>query len=316
VTTTAGAESTKSPPAQRAPLNRLEYATLRVHDLDVAAEWYTGALDLQILDRDRRTVLLTCGGDHRIDLVLRLDTTGPGRGLDSYSFGIDGVAALDALATALGERGVPVERVPTGLPGLDSALRVLSPTGVPFEVVASDERPTGVRNGGRNPGVAPIDTDHVNLLAADVRGYVEWLAATFGFATSDAVAGPTGWGAAWTHITPQHHDVAVMATADPSTTLHHVAFLAEDLNHMGEVADRVCSRGIERCEWGIGKHGGLGANNFLYVKDPSGNRIEINSNMDANPFERPVTIYPAEEFAEFISVWNFQPPPPGFELGS
>jgi len=301
----------------RAPLNRLEFSSLRVHDLDVALEWYTRALDLQVIDRNGGAALLTCGGDNNVDLALRLDASGTGAGLESYSFGIDSLGELEALAIELADRGTATERVSIGLPGLDGALRVVSPTGVPLQIVASDSRPTGVRNQRRDQGVSPVDTDHVNLLAQDVRGYAAWLRNTLGFATSDAVGEADGpWVAAWTHITPQHHDVAILATRDPDTRLHHVAFLAEDVNHMGEIADRVCSRGVERCEWGIGKHGGLGANNFLYFKDPSGNRIEVNSNMNDNPFERPTDLYEPDKFGEFISVWNFTPPPPGFELGT
>lgn len=300
----------------RAPLKRLEYATLRVHDLDVALGWYTTALGLEVLDRSGQAALLTCGGDNNVDLALRLDEKGTGKGLESYSFGIESAQALDELDEQLRARGTTTERLDVGLPGLDGALRVKTPTGVYLQVVASNDRATGVRNASRQSGVVPLDTDHVNLLSPDVKAYAEWLGATFGFATSDAVASPNGWGAAWTHITPQHHDVAIITTDDAATKLHHVAFIAEDLNHMGEIADSVCSIGVERCEWGIGKHGGLGANNFLYCKDPSDNRIEINSNMNDNPFERPVEIYPGEEFESFIQVWNFQGPPPSFRFGS
>lgn len=314
---TATTESTHAGAVWRAPLNRLEYCTLRVHDLEIALDWYTQALDLQIVDKHQGLALLTCGGDNQVDLALRLDERGRGQGVESYSFGIDSPESLEALAADLAGRGTPTERLDVGLPGLDGALRVPSPTGVPLQIVASADRRTGVRNTGRDQGVAPVDTDHLNLLATDVKGYAQWLTDTFGFATSDAFENPDGsWFVAWTHITDQHHDVALLATADPATRLHHVAFLAEDLNHMGEVADRVCSRGAERCEWGIGKHGGLGANNYLYMKDPSGNRIEVNSNMDDNPFEKPATVYPTEKFAEFASIWNWMPPPPGFELGS
>ncbi|WP_213571456.1 VOC family protein [Rhodococcus sp. USK13] len=300
----------------RAPLQRLEYATLRVKDLGETLDWYLKALNLKVIDQSSDHALLTCGGDNNVDLALRLDAKGTGKGLESYSFGIDSAAGLEILHQTLQQRGVQTERLDIDLPGLNGALRIVTPTGVYLQVVASNDRATGVRNTGREDGVTPVDTDHVNLLAGDVREYAQWLATTLGFVTSDAVASPAGWGAAWTHITPQHHDVAILATADPSTKLHHVAFLAEDLNHMGEIADNVCSLGVDRCEWGIGKHGGLGANNFLYCKDPSGNRIEINSNMNDNPFERATQIYPGDEFESFIQVWNFQGPPPSFRYGS
>lgn len=318
VMTTAPQTASPEPsqPTWRAPLNRVEYATIRVHDLAETLDWYTDTLDLQVVDKTHEIALLTCGGDNNVDLALRVDAH-QGHGVDSYSFGVASGDVLETLAVELTDRGTAVERISVGIPGLDGAIRVQTPSGVPLQVVASGSRATGVQNRGRDNGVAPVDTDHLNLLTTDVEGYARWLTDTFGFATSDAFAGPAGgWFVAWSHITDQHHDLAILATDDPSQTLHHVAFLAADLDHMGEVADRVFSTGA-RCEWGIGKHGGLGANNFLYLKDPSGNRVEVNSNMNDNPFDHPLEVYPFEAFADFANIWTYSaPPPPGFELGS
>jgi catechol 2,3-dioxygenase len=300
----------------RAPLNRFDHATLRVTDLDRSVDWYQAALDLQVVQRTADTAVLTVGGDGATDLVLRAG----GRGVAAFAFGIDGFVALESLAAQLRDRGIE-HRIGEGdVPGVDLMLSLTMPSGQECQVVAADGRATGVVYPGRGDGVAPVDTDHVTIVTTDVRGAAQWLSHTFGFAVSDAVAMPgvpEAWVAAWTHITPQHHDVAILADPDPSHSLHHVAFLAADLNHMGEIADRVCSLSEEgRCEWGIGKHGGLGANNYLYFKDPSGNRIEVDSNMEANPFDRPADIYPGEEFAQFISIWNYQLPPEGFDVGS
>jgi catechol 2,3-dioxygenase len=305
-----------APGTWRAPLHRLDHATLRVTDVAEAVAWYEAALDLQVLEQSAEHAVLTVGGDGRADLVLRAG----GTGLHAFALGIASIDALDDLAETLAARDVPFERPASDVPGVDAVLELATPGPQKLQVVASTAGPTGVMNAARPGGVAPVDTDHTTLLVPDVRGFSRWLARTLGFATSDAVAAPGApgaWISSWTHITPQHHDVALIATDDAAMTLHHTAFLAADLNHMGEVADRVCSLSDDaRCEWGIGKHGGLGANNYLYFKDPSGNRIELNSNMDANPFDRDIDIYPGEEFASFISIWNHEPPPATFLTGS
>ena len=253
--------------------------------------------------------------DGRVDLVLEEG----GTGIASSALGVDDVTALDALAADLRDEGRSVEPLDALVPGVDAAFVIEGPDRVHLQVVASVHGPTGVCAGSRARGVAPVDTDHVTLSSTDVRGGASWLASTLGFVVSDAVAHPAGapgWLAAWTHVTPQHHDVALLAAHGPGQTLHHTAFLAADLNHMGELADRISSLDERRCEWGIGKHGGLGANHFLYAKDPSGNRIEINSNMAQNPFDRPTEVYAGEDFHAFIQLWDHNPPPESFAQGS
>jgi len=300
---------------RRAALNRVDHTTLRVTDLGVAVAWYERALDFRVVTRDAERAFLSCGGDERVDLVLQSG----GTGIASYALGIDGVDALEALASELRTEGRPVERIDSRVPGIDAAIGLRSPEGVVLEIVASATGPTGVSVGSRSRGVAPVDTDHVTMLTTDVEGYSAWLSTTLGFVTSDAVAlpgGAPGWMAAWNHITPQHHDVSLIVAPAPGQTLHHTAFVAVDLNHMGEIADRVASTDGRRCEWGIGRHGGLGANNFLYFKDPAGNRIEINSNMKQNPFDRPTDVYRGEEFLTFIQLWDDNPPPDSFMQGS
>lgn len=300
--------------AQRAALNRVDHTTLRVTDLETAVSWYEQALDFEVVTRDGDRALLSCGADERVDLVLEAG----GTGICSYALGIDSVAALVSLTEDLKARGLDVTPGESPVPGVEAVAELRTPTGTIMQIVAGSSSATGVCAGSRARGVAPVDTDHVTMLVEDVRGFAQWLSETFGFATADAVTLPgqgDAWMAAWTHITAQHHDVALLASP-PGPTLHHAAFLAADLNHMGEVADRVCSLGEQRCEWGIGKHGGLGANNYLYVRDPSGNRIEINSNMDAHPFDADTVIYPGEDFGKFISIWNFDPPPASFMEGT
>lgn len=298
----------------RSALNRLDHSTLRVDDLDASVSWYEAALDFRVLTRDRDRAILSCGLDNRADLVLQRG----GTGIESYTFGVENPDTIDATARHLDAIGVAYQRFDADVPGIDAGIEVVSPSGVRFRIGASNDVATGVSAGKRPDGVAPIDTDHVTLTVPDVRGYAAWLSKVFDFHVADAVRLPGDdgqWIAAWTHVTDQHHDVAM--TASPAkTTLNHIAFLAEDLNHMGEVADRVCSLGPERCEWGIGKHGGLGANNFLYFRDPAGNRVEINSNMASVPFELETALYAAEDFSKFVTRWTFNAPPETMLEGS
>lgn len=251
--------------------------------------------------------MLTCGMDDRPDLVLQEG----GRGIASYTFGVNDPNTFEEIEAQFKERRVEFRRMDSLVPRIDAILELTSPSGVSIAVAASGDDATGIACHERGDGVALLDTDHVTLTVQDVLAYANWLQRVFGFHIADAIAAPTGtsgWIAAWAHVTDQHHDVAMTATPDP-TTLNHVAFLAKDLNHMGEVADRVCSLGTQRCEWGIGKHGGLGANNYLYFRDPSGNRVEVTSSMKNVPFDLETTIYRAEELHEFISRWDYNGAP-------
>ena len=71
-------------------------------------------------------------------------------------------------------------------------------------------------------------------------------------------------------------------------------------------ADRIVRMGC-RAEYGIGRHG-PGANLFLYVRDPSGNRVELCTDMALIPPGAPARIWEGND-DRFLDVWAPYLPP-------
>ena len=70
-----------------------------------------------------------------------------------------------------------------------------------------------------------------------------------------------------------NHDVALVAANTPS--LHHVAYFVADPAAIIGLADACADAGLQQAvEFGPGRHG-LSNALFLYVRDPSGNRVEL-----------------------------------------
>jgi catechol 2,3-dioxygenase-like lactoylglutathione lyase family enzyme len=89
-----------------------------------------------------------------------------------------------------------------------------------------------------------------------------------------AIATDDIW-AAWLHRKPNVHDIAMMNGKGPR--LHHVGFWAYDRVKILDACDVLASMGYaDAIERGPGRHG-LSNAFFLYLRDPSGNRIEIYS---------------------------------------
>ena len=127
-------------------------------------------------------------------------------------------------------------------------------------------------------GVAPRQIDHVTLMTADPYGDAEWYRDVLGFTFTE-----------WTVL--DDADIPVFATLtnnekshdlglvlDPTGTpgrLHHVAFWVDSRDELLRSADVLLNSDIG-IEFGPGRHG-LGEQDYLYVREPGGARIEVNT---------------------------------------
>lgn len=127
-------------------------------------------------------------------------------------------------------------------------------------------------------GVAPRQIDHVTVMTADPYGDAEWYRDVLGFTFTE-----------WTVL--DHADIPVFATVtnnekshdlglllDPtgaSGRLHHVAFWVDSRDELLRAADVLMNADIG-VEFGPGRHG-IGEQDYLYVREPGGARIEVNT---------------------------------------
>ncbi len=124
-------------------------------------------------------------------------------------------------------------------------------------------------------GAAVERIDHVNLATVDISASRRFAERHLGCRLSEQLLLPDGGElGAWLRVTSKAYDLTYVA--DPSgipSRLHHVAFRVESREEVLRAADILTERGCF-IELGPGRHD-IGGTFFMYVYEPSGNRIEL-----------------------------------------
>ena len=201
--------------------------------------------------------------------------------VDHFALSVTGAEALDLASQRLRDAGAPVHDLDlTGEPGLDRGLETVLPGGYALRLVLeSDPRPYNVMASvpaRHHRGVGPVLLEHITLLCDDVRATAMFLVDVLGLRISDSVQPP---GEPWrnTHMRAGvlHHDVGLLLA--PESALHHFWFAVPSTAQIVATADSIAAHGLE-LDASIGRHV-AGNNIFIYFRDPSGHRVEVNTDM-------------------------------------
>ncbi|MGI9825357.1 VOC family protein [Agromyces sp. Marseille-Q5079] len=126
--------------------------------------------------------------------------------------------------------------------------------------------------------VGPRSLDHVTVAARDVRGFAEWYRDVLGFRimayTVLDEAPVTVFGVITTN--EKSHDLGVVLdTSQRAGRVNHYAYWVDTREDLLQAADVLMENGVAM-EYGPSIHG-IGEQNFLYFRDPSGMRVEVNT---------------------------------------
>lgn len=294
-------------------LSYFDHAVIRVLDVDTAVAWYRDVLGFKEVDRREGIAYLACGGNAHMDLGLRPG----GTGLDHAAFAVPDGQALEALALDLRAAGVSFSRIPAGSePGVRDGLRFAIPSGHMLEAAVKESGNGYLHLGEWDAAAAhaPLDANHVTIMTPRVREVSAFLRERLGFLMSDLVQPePELWAFAFLRVGENHHDFAV-ALSPAESTLHHIAFQTRSLDDVGRFADLLLRRG-HRAETAIVRHG-PGGNASLYVRDPSGNRVELTTDLARVPDpSQPPRIWPCD-LRGIYNVWTLEPVPETFAHGT
>ena len=171
---------------------------------------------------------------------------------------------------------------------------------------------------GRGANVRRLE--HVNLMAADVRGCREFWETGFGLRTYEIIRrGDSGEDGAWLSSTIQGHEVIyVRDYLGERGRLHHLAFWVDSREEVLRTADIMSDAGVF-IEAGPSRHIPI-QGFYLYTREPGGNRIEVCSGgyLWFDPDDNPV-VWTAEEYAakpgwgarlpETFRTYGTPPPP-------
>jgi catechol 2,3-dioxygenase len=258
-------------------VSRLAHVELGVPDLEAAASFYSEALGMVAVRYEGDRAYLACGATNTYELQLRAGESE----FDHFAFSVCGHDALGTLAERLAAAGAPVIDVDVSdEPGLDAGIETALPAGHVLRlVVERDPRPYAVRSEstlGSYRGVGPVALEHITLLCPDISTTARFLTDVLGLRITDSVQPP---GAPWrnTHLRAGvlHHDIGLLPGDQPA--LHHLCFAIPSVASLVKAADMLAARGMS-LDCSLGRHV-AGNNVFLYFKDPSGHRLELNTDM-------------------------------------
>lgn len=299
---------------------RLAHVELAVEDLAASRAFYADVLGFEVALATSDALYLR--GVEEFDLwTLRLcERRRPG--LLRLAFRLDSPDALEQLAAAHERLGLPIERVPAGTePNQGPAVRVHSPDGHPLEFFHEfDEREVYDAEGGvRLPmrtshtqhGIPPHRVDHVNLRVLSPDASLAYWRDALDFSVSERWEHEDGTtGIAWMRRRRISHEVAVGAF--PRAAMHHFAYTVGDSANVTRVADVAADAGYRRSiEFGPGRHGVSNAM-AIYLRDPSGHRIELYSGDYVRDLDRPPITWPLAVYDDRGLMWWGQEPPASF----
>jgi catechol 2,3-dioxygenase len=291
-------------------------ASLEVTSPDVAASvtFYEDKFGLRVVDRVGPKVYLRSWGDHyRYSLVV---APGADAGLADMTWRTSSAEALDELATRVEAAGVTGHwrtdhhaqgrtYTFTGPYGHRMSLVWEVTEYVAEEGFASTFPDRPERRSSH--AAAPRNLDHVTIACSDVRGFAQWYSDVLGFRImgyTDLDDAPVTVFSVLTTNEKSHDLGIVVDTSDSPGRVHHIAFWADHPEDLVRTADLLVENGTP-IEYGPSIHG-IGEQNYLYFREPSTLRVEVNSGGYRNyvPDWKPRTWTPSQGSNNQFRNWD------------
>jgi catechol 2,3-dioxygenase len=286
-------------------LSQLAHVQITTPDLDASLRFYSDVLGLEESARAGQSVYLRGWGDtfhHTLELT---ESDLPGLGLVGWR--ADGPEALEAAATRLAASGLGEGWVDADV-GRGPAYRYRSPGGHLHEVFWEVERyspAAGMESPFPNRpqryvprGVAARCIDHVTIATADPAGDAGWYRETLGHRYMEytvTAERPDFVVFAMTTVCERAHDLGLVWDPSPARgRVNHFAYWVDSREELLRAADVLLNADVA-IEFGPGKHG-MGEQDYLYTREPSGLRVELNSGGYRNyePDREPVRFEPTQ----------------------
>ncbi|MGN6218770.1 MAG: VOC family protein [Microbacterium sp.] len=260
---------------------------LGTKDLATSLHFFGDLLGMEIVHREGSTAYLR--GYQELAHHSLVLTEQPESVVNSYSFRVRRPQDVELFAAEFERQEIETVEVPAGAEvGRGTAVRFLVPgSGHPFELYYDIDKPGAPEeissklpsNSSRRRGLGVRRIDHFNVQTSreTINQAEGWVRENLGFRRREYALhrDDTTVLASWMSVTPQVHDLAMVANSFGKTAqLHHVAFNLENLSDVLTAADVLRDYDVT-FDLGPGKHG-IGQAMYLYVLDPgSGHRVEI-----------------------------------------
>jgi catechol 2,3-dioxygenase len=256
-------------------VTRISHVVFQVKDLDESRTFYEELIGLVVTESDAAAVYLR-GVEETCHHSVVLHKTNDQPRFERVGFRVHEEDDLDRAHAFFSRRNQDVEFAE--VPHQGRTLRVSDDGRVPLEFCA--HMPTQPRQAlvfSAQRGAAATRLDHVQAHVTDVPVAASFYA-ELGFRVSEYASedgtGDTSFRSIFLAKKGNANDIVLLTNEGPR--LHHTAFVVHDA---ASTLLRVCDLAIgmrmrEQVEWGPNRHG-LGYEQFLYLRDPDGHRVEL-----------------------------------------
>ena len=265
-------------------LSHLSYVAITSPDVEASVRFYEEQVGLTVTDRIGDDVYLRCWGDYyRYSVVIQ---PGAEASLATMAWRTSSPEALQEAVSRIEAAGITGEWADQHAVG--RAYSFTGPFGHPMTLHWDAEH---VHAEGENGSVypdrpnrrsrhlgAPRQLDHVTIASSDVDAFVAWYTEVLGFRFMARTVLDEAPISVFSVLTTNEksHDLGVVL--DMSTRpgrINHYAFWVDTREDLFQAADVLIENGVPM-EYGPSIHG-IGEQNFLYFREPSTLRIEMNT---------------------------------------
>ena len=264
----------------------LGHIELGVTDLEKSLWFFTEVMGLYVSATEGEKVYLRAWQDfdHHTLILVKTETSG----VIQVGWRVSNDKALEAYEKHFKDVGIEYKSIEAGQKKAQGeSIQFRSPAGLPVELYWEKEkydRNSNPEIASKLPshpskytgkGVAPRRFDHVNFMVNDVEEEQKWWTDFLGIHHRYYVQNKEDVRiGSWLSRTNIAHEIALMRNANQDgAQLHHLAFYLDSPDELIRASNLMAENDI-KIEWGPGKHGTSGAQ-FIYVIEPSGNRVEI-----------------------------------------
>jgi len=263
----------------------LGHVEIGVTNLEKSTWFFTEVMGLYISDQEDDLVYLRAWQDfdHHTLILKQSDTSG----VKQVGWRVATEQALKGFERQLTDMKLDFEWIDGGTKKAQGdSIQFRSPAGVPIELYWEKEKyvnnnPEIASKLPSHPskytgkGVAPRRFDHVNFMVNNVEEEQKWWTDFLGIHHRYYVQNQEDVRiGSWLSRTNIAHEIAFMRNANQDGALfHHLAYYLDSPDELIRACNLMAENDI-KIEWGPGKHGTSGAQ-FIYVIEPSGNRVEI-----------------------------------------
>jgi len=265
-------------------LSHLSYVAITSPDVDASVDFYVNQVGLTVVDRVDDAVYLRCWGDYYAYSVVVVPGDEPS--LQTMAWRTSSPEALEEAAKRVEAAGIQGEWFDGYKIG--RAYRFVGPFGHPMTLHWDVERhqapaqaasiyPDRPEKRSKVAG-APRQLDHVTVATSDVDAFVKWYVDVLGFrfmARTILDEAPISVFSVLTTNEKSHDLGVVLDGSTRAGRVNHYAFWVDTREELLIAADTLMENGVP-IEYGPNIHG-IGEQTFLYYREPSTLRIELNT---------------------------------------